>query len=121
EKPDLRQPQIDTRKIEPVLLDHEPLDVGELLLTQRVDVARQGVDLVGQMFERTLRANEMSDEIALLFEETAQLRVVEVRYPGVVGRCWQGNCDTGRLAASYGGLDIPCELDATGGNAIVGE
>src|SRR6185295_15957094 len=120
EKPDLRQPQIDTRKIEPVLLDHEPLDVGELLLTQRVDVARQGVDLVGQMFERTLGANEMSDEIALLFEEAAQLRVVKVRYPSVVRRCWQGDCDTGRVATGYGGVDIPCELNATGWNSIVG-
>src|SRR5262245_7088578 len=121
EEPDFCQPQIDTRKIEPVFLDHQPLDVGELLLTGRIDVARKRVDLVGQMFERTLRAYEMSDEIALLLEEAAQVRVIEVRYPGVVRRRRQRHRGTDRSAAGYGGMEIPCEFGATGGNAIVRE
>jgi hypothetical protein len=39
EQPALGEPEVDTREIEPVLLDHQVLDGGEFLLALLVDIA----------------------------------------------------------------------------------
>ena len=39
EQPALGKPEVDTREIEPVLLDHQVLDRGKLFLALLVDIA----------------------------------------------------------------------------------
>ena len=86
EQPALAEPEIDTREIEPVLLDHQVLDDGKLLLALLVDIGRQVVDLIRQPLQRALRADEMGGEIALPLEKVPQVVAVEVHDPGVIGR-----------------------------------
>jgi hypothetical protein len=69
EQPGPAEPEIDLCKIETIFLDHELLDGGKLLPTSLVDIAGEVVDLLGQHFERSLRAYEMGCKIALSLKE----------------------------------------------------
>ena len=63
----------------------------------------------------------MGGEIALPLEKVPQVVGVEVHDPGVIGRRRQGDRSGGRIGLGDGSVDLPRQLGAAGGDAIIAD
>src|SRR5690606_1984169 len=104
--------------IEPILLDDQLLDGGELFLLVLGDVSREAVDLFDEPLQRALRADEVGREIALPREEGLQMSSVEIGDPIVIRKSGQWKLWGRWIARRNRRFDVAGALRAQGGNSL---